>query len=481
MIEHATSLRAPSTRDLAHSACGRVPHGGRRLRRFPSARAAALGLAALLLTACGAAPTSSAPPPQPPPPLPAAALLPADSETTEGAIRFLEDRVKRDPADFIAQNKLAGYYLKKLRETGRTTYIGLASRAAKASLAAIPAEQNVGGLVALAQVESASHQFAAARDHAKQLIEREPRKSYPYLLLGDSLLELGDYDGAAAVFRKLEAPSDGGGAGKMAIETRLARLALLRGETDAAQRHLIGALTVALDEPFPPRETVAWCRWQLGEVAFSVGDYRAAERHYRDALITSPDYFNALASLGRVRAAQGDLPGAVETYQRAIQILPDPAFIAALGDLHRLAGREKEAAAQYESVERLERAEAAGGEHYHHRRLAMFYADHDMKAGEAYADAAHEYEERRDIYGADALAWTALKAGKLTEAQAAMKDALRLGTRDAKLFYHAGMIARAAGEKTAAREYLERALKLNPQFDPLQAAVARRALEEVMR
>jgi Tfp pilus assembly protein PilF len=38
------------------------------------------------------------------------------------------------------------------------------------------------------------------------------------------------------------------------------------------------------------------------------------------------------------------------------------------------------------------------------------------------------------------------------------------------------MIARAAGNKTAARDYLQRALKLNPQFDPLQA---RRAAEAI--
>ncbi len=436
------------------------------------------GLAALLLTACGAAPTSSAPPPPPPPPLPAATFLPADNEVTEGAIRFLEDRVKRDPADFIAHNKLAGYYLQRLRETGRTTYLGLASRSAKASLAAIPAEQNLGGLAALAQVESASHHFAASRDHAKQLMQREPRKSYPYLLLGDSLLELGDYDGAAAVYQQLVDRSDDSDSSKTTVETRLARLALLRGETDAARRHFINALTVALDNAYPPRETVAWCRWQLGEVAFSVGDYQTAEQHYRDSLITFPDYHSALASLGRVRAAQGDLPGAIEIYQRAIQVLPDPAFVAALGDLYRLAGREKDAAAQYERVEQIERTEAAGGEHHHRRQLALFYADHDMKAEEAYASAVHEYEERRDIYGADALAWTALKAGKVTEAQAAIKDALRMGTRDAKLFYHAGMIARAAGEKEAARDYLQRALTLNPQFDPLQATIAKKALEE---
>jgi Tfp pilus assembly protein PilF len=39
------------------------------------------------------------------------------------------------------------------------------------------------------------------------------------------------------------------------------------------------------------------------------------------------------------------------------------------------------------------------------------------------------------------------------------------------------MIARRAGDATAARDYLRRALALSPQFDPLQAMLARRALD----
>jgi len=105
----------------------------------------------------------------------------------------------------------------------------------------------------------------------------------------------------------------------------------------------------------------------------------------------------------------------------------------------------------------------------HNRQLALFHADHDLKADAAYANATREYSVRRDVYGADAVAWTALKAHKVDEAQAAIKKALRLGTQDAKLFYHAGMIARAAGDETAARGHIKRALALSPQFDPLQA------------
>src|SRR5262245_63350854 len=62
-----------------------------------------------------------------------------------------------------------------------------------------------------------------------------------------------------------------------------------------------------------------------------------------------------------------------------------------------------------------------------------------------------------------------LKAGKIDEARQAVKDALRLGTQDAKLFYHAGMVARAAGDRATAQEYLRRALKLSPFFDPRQS------------
>ncbi len=118
----------------------------------------------------------------------------------------------------------------------------------------------------------------------------------------------------------------------------------------------------------------------------------------------------------------------------------------------------------------------SGGALYN-RQLALFYADHDIKIEEAYKLAAKEYEARKDVYGADALAWTALKAGKLPEAQTAMRDALRLGTTDAKFFYHAALIARASGNIKAAQDYLQRALKLNPQFDPLQSANAKMLLE----
>ena len=429
---------------------------------------------ALLLSACGRSPSSSkALADAQPPVLDPATPLPSDEQVTEGSIRFLEARVQKDPDDFIAYNKLTAYYLQRQREIGDVKYLELASRSARASLAAMPAEQNLGGLASLAQVEYAGHDFEAARDHAKELTEYDSRKSYGYQLLGDALLELGDYDGANAAFQLMRKF----GGSSVTTETRLARIAMLHGETSEATRRYTIALNLALDATPISRETVAWCRWQLGETAFATGDYKTAEQHYKDALLAFPDYHRALFGLGRARAALGDNAGAVEQMERAVRRLPDPVYVAALGDLYRVAGREREAAAQYELVERIALLSPLNGTLYN-RQLALFRADHEVRAEEAYLSAKKEYERRRDIYGADALGWTALKAGRIDEARAVIKDALRLGTLDAKLFYHAGMIARAAGDTSSSRAYLQRAVKLNPQFDALQSTTAAKALAE---
>src|SRR5262244_1650270 len=130
--------------------------------------------------------------------------VPSESAATEGAIRFLENRVKMDPEDHIAYNKLGAYYLQRLRETGSLTYLELAARAADASLATLPPEHNTDGLTILAQVEYAEHDFAKARDHARRLAELDPGKSYPFHTLGDALLELGDYEGATAAYRQMQ-------------------------------------------------------------------------------------------------------------------------------------------------------------------------------------------------------------------------------------------------------------------------------------
>src|SRR5262249_29890949 len=283
--------------------------------------------------------------------------------------------------------------------------------------------------------------------------------------------ELGAYDEAGQAYLQMRRRRPTG----VTTESRRARMAVLRGAPRRAAVHLEAALADALAAPAQSRETIAWCRWQLGDLAFMTGDYPTAERRPREAPAAYPEYPYTLASLARVRTARGDIDDAIALYERAVAILPDPATVAALGDLYSLAGRGREARAQWDLVEAIGRLNASTGNLYD-RQIAMFHADHGTQLAEGRASALRAFEVRRDIYGADAVAWTAFRAGAIAEARAAMREALRLGTRDTRLFFHAGMIARAAGDDQAARDFLARALRLSPRFDPVQADLARAAL-----
>ncbi|HEV8366798.1 MAG TPA: tetratricopeptide repeat protein [Pyrinomonadaceae bacterium] len=380
----------------------------------------------------------------------------------------LEQRVADNPKDFVALNKLSSYYLQRQRETGEDKYIALAAKVAKSSLAVIPAERNQGALAALAQAELASHQFATARDYAEQLIKLEPDKKYPRQILLDALIELGDYKRAEEVFALVKKTSEPG----ISSETRAAKFELLHGNTASARQHIANALSFGMQQVPRSRESIAWCHWQMGELYFSTGNYPEAEKSFKEALATFPDYYRALAAMARVRSALGDLNGAIRYGEQAVQVISEPALLSLLGDLYKLAGRDADAGRQYELTEKTALQEAAEGR-LHKRELALFYADHDLKPLDSFTLASEDYKNRSDIYGADALAWAALKANKLTEAQAAIKEALKLGTQDARIFYHAGRIMRAAGNETAARDYFKREAELNPQFDPLQSRIAK--------
>ncbi|HXG86299.1 MAG TPA: tetratricopeptide repeat protein, partial [Pyrinomonadaceae bacterium] len=90
-----------------------------------------------------------------------------------------------------------------------------------------------------------------------------------------------------------------------------------------------------------------------------------------------------------------------------------------------------------------------------------------------------EREIRSDIYTSDVLAWCLYKKGNFAEAKKAIDEALRLGTRDARINYHAGMIEQALGNRRDAVKYLQLALEINPLFDILQADVAKQTLRAI--
>ena len=92
-----------------------------------------------------------------------------------------------------------------------------------------------------------------------------------------------------------------------------------------------------------------------------------------------------------------------------------------------------------------------------------------------------ERAARADIYTSDALAWCLFKTGQLAEAKEAIEQAMRLGTRDARILYHAGMIYDGLNDRQRAVNYLKLALDADFSFDVLQADAARRKLSELTK
>jgi tetratricopeptide (TPR) repeat protein len=300
----------------------------------------------------------------------------------------------------------------------------------------------------------------------------DPGDSHAYGIMGDAYLEVGKYAAAEDAYRKMIELR-----GDLYAYSRLSGLKSFRGDVDGAIADLERAIDLGRAHERPP-ESIAWALWQLGNEHFAVGHLPQAEAAYIAALQTMPQYHRALAGLAHVRAAQQRYGDAIDLYQQAIAVVPLPDYVAALGDVYVKNGQPEEARQQYDLVEYIGYLNTLNQVLYN-RELAYFYADHDMKLREALVLARNELEVRQDIYAYDVLAWALYKNDQPQEAMAAMGEALKLGTKDARLFYHAGLIAQRLGDTATAREYLQRALRTNPHFHLLHASVAAHALERL--
>ncbi len=398
---------------------------------------------------------------------------------TDDVIRFFQWKVSQDPDDFFNYDRLGVAYIQKARETGDITYYNLAAKALEKSLdlesshpEASPATKH------LATVYYAEHRFGEALALAQKAIDLNPGDITPYALLGDARSEMGDYEKAWVAYRRLQSLQDAHSAtsGVQYLEqSRASAESLLTGDPTAAIDHMRRALDISAESRMA-QETIAWSKFTLGEMYFQFGDLSNAKAAYTDALESYPDYHRALAGLAKVSAAEGHLGDAIDLYKKAINVIPLPAYAAALGDVYAKAGNTAEAKKQYDLVEYIGRLNNFNQIVYN-RELSMFYAEHDLHLEQALQLARKEFEVRHDIYTWDALAWALYKNSQPAQAAAAMKEALHLETKDPWLLFHAGMIYERLGDSKRAKDYLQRAIALNPQFHLFYADLARATLQ----
>jgi tetratricopeptide (TPR) repeat protein len=383
---------------------------------------------------------------------------------TDQLIWEYQGRVRQNPDDIQAYTQLGAVYLQRARETGDPTYYGKAEAAFDAALDRDG--QDIDAQIGKGALANARHQFHEALAIGEQARDLNPGVARIYGVIADAQIELGMYDQVVETLQQMvDLRPD------LSSYSRIAYARELHGDMPGAIEMMQRAVTAG----GLSSENSLWVRVQLGNLYFNTGDLEQAEQEYQRALALAPDYVYGLAGLARVRAAQGHDDEAIRLYSEAITRMPLPEFVIALAETQEAIGRTADAAKQYELVRAMQQLFTANGVDTD-LELALFDADHGNDPQATLALARTAYERRPSIKAADTLAWALFKAGQPAEAQRYAMEALRLGTRDALILYHAGMIAQAQGDAVAARDYLKQALEVNPHFSPLYAPRAQQVL-----
>lgn len=394
-----------------------------------------------------------------------AAAPPAPVDLSSASvIARLQERVRQNPDAVGAYSGLGLALLQRVRETGDPLLYAQAEAALNEALKRNA--QDFEALLGQGSLALSRHQFRDALRWGERARAFNPYSAQPHGIIGDAQVELGNYEAAAASIQAMvDTRPD------LNSYSRVSYQRELHGDIPGA----IIAMRQAVSAGDPRSEQARWSQVQLGNLAFNSGDLRQAEADYRVALAAQPDYPFALAGLARVQAAMGQQDAAIQTYEGIAQRLPLPEFVIALGELYDATGQADKARRQYELVRAMQQLNASVGFAVD-LDLARFEPDHGGVPAEALARARAAYAEQPSIFAADGMAWALYYTGAYQEAQRYSEEALRLGTRDALLYYHAGMIALALGDKASARQYLEQAMRINPYFSVRYVPVVEKLL-----
>ncbi len=399
-----------------------------------------------------------------------ASTRPVTEQQTPADLRLRagENQIKLRPDKPEGYNLLASAWMQKARETGDFGFNARADEAINNSLRVEP--DNYDALKLRAKLLLTYHRFREGLDLARRAQSIGPTDHDVYGALTDAYVELGEYPAAIEAAQKMvDLRPDA------ASYARVAYLRSLHGDPEGA----IAAMQVAVKSSSPKDpEAAAWARVHLGLELAQAGKLAEAELEFDKALLTFPGHKLALDAKARSRIAAGDLNSAIQIYEREQSNSPSADVALALGDLYARTGRQAEAGKQYESFESLERENVVVENSWHH--MINYWLDNDKNLVLALEHAQREYESRKDIFTCDTLAWALFKNGRLPEAQRVMKEALRTGSRNARLLYHSGMIANALGDRRTAVKDLQLALRLNLKFELRPAEIASNTLASLV-
>ncbi len=392
----------------------------------------------------------------------------------EREIRQLQQKIRVSPQPLPLIEKLGWSYVEKARASFDPGYYKLAEQCA-ACLEAKQAEMKKNGQQSSANgstlnaqseqsAKSASlllrghalhnlHRFAEAEQLARELTKMRGL-AFDYGLLGDVLMEQGKLDEAIEAYQKMMELKPGPQA-----YSRAAHVHWMKGDLKGARVLMQMAAQAFGQSGSGDAESAAWAWSKLAMYELQAGNLKKADEVGELALQIQPEYAPALLARGRILMAENNFAEAASILERAAKINPLPEYRWALTEALRSAGDDAKA----KTVEADLVARGVGDDP---RTFSIYLSTRGEQSATALKLAEEELQHRRDVFTLDALAWAQMAAGKNSEAWQMMQTALATGTKDARLFLHAAVIAAKANQTAEARKYSKQALAFKTTLLP---------------
>lgn len=390
----------------------------------------------------------------------------SSADALAGDIAGLQDHLRDAPQDAPALGTLGLDYVQQAKITVDPTYYPKAEAVLTQSLQ-LGATDNFTAMAGMAALEAARHDFSAALGWVQKAITVNPDNATLYGILADAYTQLGRYPESFQAAQQMVDLRPG--------TPSLARASYaweLRGDVRAATENM----TRALDDANTPADR-AFTLYHLAQLAFDNGDPKAALTQAEAGLRAVPTSADLLEARAKAEAAQGSTDAALADYTRAVARVPQPAFVVELGELLQSLGHTKEAEQQYQVFRGEEKLFTDNGVALDSDGT-LFEADHGDPA-KALTLGAQGLRTRPFLDMHDAYAWALHVNGRDREALEQSTQATTLGMRNALFHYHRGMIEKTLGHRDEALAELGQALTINPYFSPLNAPLARAALQEL--
>lgn len=271
------------------------------------------------------------------------------------------------------------------------------------------------------------HEFPSVERGARELLQENPRDLVAWALLGDALMELGQYDEAGEAYRR--------SLGRRITSDAASRIAWHRFVTGKPEE-AIRWMKLAVQAGNASNHVQAWLLTELAEMLAKLDRPAEGREASERALKLAPGSHRAHAVLARV-VWPSDRVRARTAMEKALAIVPLPEYAAQLAVWESTPASAERRWKYAEGLETITRAQGETA----NRALAILYADAGRNLSRALELVEAEYEVRNDVYSHDARAWVLHKLGRHAEAKAWMEKALALGTPEPMFRQHAAAIA----------------------------------------